>query len=62
MVVGQEGKDEVEEGSEPEELVDIPGERDVGRPSLVASGGTTERKERVEVMQKTGGMSTMTGY
>ena len=62
MVEGQEGEDEVEEGGQPEELVDVPGERDIGGPSLAVGGGTTERKERVEVMQKTGGMRTMTGY
>jgi hypothetical protein len=62
VVECQESEDEVEEGSEPEELIDVSGKGDIGGPSLVVGGGTTERKERVEVMQKTKGKSTITDY
>lgn len=62
MVECQESEDEVEEGSQPEEFIDVSGKRDIGRPSLAVGGGTTERKERVEVMQKTKGKSTITDY
>jgi hypothetical protein len=60
-IIGQEGNNKVEKGCQSEKLIDVSGECDVGRPSLIARDSTTERKERVDVMQKAGGSSTMTG-